>query len=84
MTTLTHVCQFNNSVDYQYFIILIISYNYSTKISVCVCVYTSLNGTASYIPYKTTAAARDGGDIQQIVQHATSAQSLADVCHFSC
>ena len=80
MTTLTHLCQFNNSVDYQHFIVFVISYNYSTKL--CVCVYTSLHSTTSYIPYKTTAAARDGGDILQIVQHATSAQSLADQCHF--
>jgi len=88
MTTLTHLCQFSNSVDYQYFIVLIISYNYSsTKLSVCVCVYTSLHQSTQYYvlyPLKTTAAARDGSDIQQIVQHATSRQSLADICHFSC
>jgi hypothetical protein len=75
MTTLTYLCKFNNFVYYQYSIVLIILHNYINKPSVCVCVYTSLNSTTSYIPYPTTAAARDGGDIQQIVLHTISAQS---------
>jgi hypothetical protein len=76
MTTLTYLCKFNNFEYYQYFVVLIILRNYITKPSVCLCVYTSLHSTTSYIPYPKTAAARDGGDIQKIVQHTISAHSL--------
>ena len=47
----------------------------------CLCLHQSKQYYVLY-SLQTTAAARDAGDIQQIVQHATSAQSLADVSHF--